>query len=177
MITPSGRTREVINPFTGQTITREVNDRKILSHIGMIAKAAEGFHDYSIRVGGTGTPRTPPLPIDFDGPYYVGANCIVSSIPRSTSDLHEESGGAAKVIWYGEPCIGQEDVGFYSNPANLEVIQIPEAGFTRFWVEIELGKFLFPVISEGNLDLLSRGVVRTAEEIFAVTFIQGCNWG
>ena len=96
MITPSGRTREVINPFTGQTITREVNDRKILSHIGMIAKAAEGFHDYSIRVGGTGTPRTPPLPIDFDGPYYVGANCIVSSIPRSTSDLHEESGGGSE---------------------------------------------------------------------------------
>ena len=119
----------------------------------------------------------PPLSVDLDKAYHVGVTCFVSSQFRSTSDLHEESKSGRQAIAYGEPCGGEGSDGLFSHPSNLKLIVVPRAGRARFWVQFELGKFLFPKINDDSLEILHPQIAADAEHIFGVKFVQGCHWG
>lgn len=175
--TPSGKTRYYTNPFTGERDVRETKDHKELRTLDQFEKAAVSLPDYDIEVSGMGRPKLPPVAIDFTEPYFVGVTCFVSSALRSTSDFHEESAAKKDVVSYGELCTAPAITGVFSNPCNLEVIEVPDAGSARFWVQFEFGKFLFPKIADGNLELLDPTIVEAAATIFGVPFIQGCYWG
>jgi hypothetical protein len=55
------------------------------------------------------------------------------------------------------------------------VIEVPNAGSARFWIEFEFGKFIYPKI-EKRLEILSPLLVETAEECFQAEFVQGCRF-
>lgn len=75
--TLSGKFREGHNPFTGEPIRWETKDCLALPKISDVSGAIEGLEEYEVDVSGKGRPRTPPLPIDFEGPYHVGVICRV----------------------------------------------------------------------------------------------------
>jgi hypothetical protein len=76
---------------------------------------------------------------------------------------------------FRQPMLGPNSMGIFSNPDTLEMIKVPGAGCSRFWIEFRYGK-VFPNI-EDNLNLLHPTVVTTAEETFGTMFAQGCRWG
>ena len=175
--TPSSRFREGRNPFTGKTVAFRMTDRKRFHDIAAVIKAIATLKDYEAEVSGTGRPKTPPIPLDFDDPYYIGITCRVSSVLRSTSDMHEESGTDPDLSFYGTPCDRVLKTGVFNNPHTLEVIEVAGAGCARFWVEFEFGKSLFPSFDQADLQFLNPVIVAEAERQFGVRFVQGCNWG
>jgi hypothetical protein len=175
--TPSGKTREYPNPLTGGKIVVELRDHKKLESLGQFENAVADLRDYDIDVSGFGTPKLAPLPIDVISEYHVGVTCFVSSALRSTSDYHDESGPRENVVRYRKLCPETATVGVFSNPHNLEIIDVPHAGSARFWIQFELGKFLFPNIKGGNLELLNPAIVDVATQVFGIPFVQGCYWG
>lgn len=177
MRSPNGKTREFPNLITGGTMLVERKDRQELASLEVFEPAAAKLLDYEVDVSGEGRPALPPIPINFAEPYCVGVTAFVSSTLRSTSNFHEECGVERDVIFYGERCAEPASAGVFNHPESLELIEVPEAGAARFWIQFELGKFLFPEIKNGNLDLLNPEIVRVAESIFGIRFVQGCYWG
>jgi hypothetical protein len=43
---------------------------------------------------------------------------------------------------FGEACAVESKNGIYSHPWTGEVIEVPDAGCVRFWIELEFGKWL-----------------------------------
>ena len=175
--TPSDRTREIWNPFTKAMQVMKLKDRKELDGIAQIANAIGVLTDYEIEVAGTGRPTTPPIPIEFDEPYYLAVTCFVSSALCSTSDWHDDLRGEPTVPFYGEPCDKEEPMGFFSDPHSGRGINIAGAGCARFWIQFELGKFLFPQLKNDDLSILHPTVVKEARRTFGIPFVQGCSWG
>jgi hypothetical protein len=174
----TGKTRVMRNPITRKEQIVPFPDAFPLDSLDQIEKAAVGHDAYWVEVGGMGQPKTVPLPLDFTGPYHVGVTCNIRSELVSTSDLHEESGSRLSATYYGEPCAASASMGLFSNPHNLEVIKVPDAGCAKFWLEINLGKGLFPRIEGGDLKILNPLIVEEAERAFdGVRFVQGCYWG
>src|SRR5262249_40261027 len=158
---------------TGGTATIEVMNRTPQANLEEFERGAAKLPDYEIVVHGEGRPRLPPLLIDCDGPYFVGVTCYVSSILRSTSDSHEEAAGDRRFAPYGKSFESSDMTGVFCDPRTGQTIEIPDAGAARFWIEFELGKFLFPEIAGANLDVLNSEVVAAADKCFGVRFVQG----
>jgi hypothetical protein len=175
---PTGKTHEYpyLNPFTGKNLTVELKDRKKLGTLTEIAAAVEQLRDFELEVAGVGLPKLPAIAIECDGPYHVGVTCYVYSQLRSTSDPHEQPTSEKEVTGYRQVFTGTETEGYFTNPCNMEVIKVPSAGCSRFWIEFELGKFLCPKISN-TLELLNPAIVKEAENVFGIKFVQGCYWG
>jgi len=176
---PTGKFREYpyVNPFTGEKIKFEIKDRKKLDRLEDIATALEPLGDYEIEVASVGKPKLPPLLIDFEESYHVGVTCFVYSTPRSTSDLHDNSAAEEKIVPYRKPCMELPREGYFTDPHTMKMIKIPDAGCALFWVEFELGKFLFPKFSNEKLEFLNPAIVSEAKKIFEIDFVQGCYWG
>jgi hypothetical protein len=142
-----------------------------------IAAAVEQRPDFTITVSGTGRPALPPLPIDFAEPYAVTVRCRVSSVCRSTSNPLNGNSSGGPVVPFGQPCPVDPGVGYFFNPHTGAEIKLPEAGCARFWIELELGKYLFPAISGESLDLLHPALFELAGSIFETRFVQACTAG
>lgn len=176
---PTGKLREYpfVNPFTGQNLKVEIRDQKVLQSLDEVASAVGALRDYELEVAGVGEPRLAPLLVNFEKPYHLGVTCVVRSRPRSTSDLHEKSGGKSKAIPYGEVCAEVPDRGYFTNPYTSEVIEVSGAGCASFWIQFELGKFMFPEFTGDGLELLNPQIVAEAKGAFQMEFVQGCYWG
>jgi hypothetical protein len=179
--TPSARIRQAMNPFTGELVVMRMKDHKQLASTAQICEALTELRDFEIEVAGEGRPRIPPIPIDFDQPYltldqpyFVGVTCIVSCILRSTSSFDYDSPHEENLIGYGEPCGLDASIGHFTNPWTAEPIQVPEAGCARFWIQFELGKFLFPRLDDNNLEILHPKIAEEASRTFGISFVQGC---
>ncbi len=173
---PSGKFREGRNPITGERIVWESKTRRVLDGPGQVAAAIAGLADYEVEVAGTGSPGSPPLLIDFDRPYHLGMVCRSSSKLRYTSDPDHSFGTQPGGPSFGDLCDEVAESGVFQNPHDGAVIRVPGIGSAHFWLEFELGKFLFPRIAGGDLDILAPAVVSDAESIFGVSFGQGCRW-
>jgi len=55
------------------------------------------------------------------------------------------------------------------------LIQVANAGYARFWVEIVFGKWVFPEIKT-DFNVLEPKIVECAERQFGCKFIQACRW-
>ncbi len=105
--------------------------------------------------------------------------CCRRSELTSTSDLHEEiESGESAVEPFGEPCepTGAR-VGLYSNPHTLDLIEVPGAGYSKFWIAFGLGKSVFPRFAENRIDYAEPRVVELAQASFGTMFVEGCSWG
>lgn len=174
----TGKTREYpyLDPFSGKNLTVELKDRKKLQAPTEIAAAVDQLRDFELEIAGVGLPKVPPLPIDFHEPYHVGVTCYISSQLRSTSDPHELLTCGEKLNLYGCIFTGDSDDGYFIHPHTMDVMKVPNAGCSRFWIQFELGKFLCPEIGN-TLELLNPTIVKVAEEVFGIKFVQGCHWG
>jgi hypothetical protein len=117
-------------------------------------------------------------------------NCCQRGNMHSTSDLHEDP--PQRPSWlgrllgvptpnaeaFGHPCELGSRMGLYANPETAEVIEVPNAGYSTFWVSIELlNKGMFPKFEENKIDFVERSVMKLAESTFGVRFAEGCCWG
>ena len=81
---------------------------------------------------------------------------------------------------FDEPFAGTDRTGYFTDPYDLETIEVPEAGCARFWIEFELGNSVFPpeeAFRRSRLDLLDPAVLAMATDAFGITLVQGCSWG
>jgi hypothetical protein len=175
--TPSSTFREGVNPFTGEVMRIPRKDVRPVADLAAYESAAKQLSDYEIEASSEWNPRLPPLPIEFTEQYFIGVTSTISSVPRSTSHYVPESEPVLNVVDFGEPCENRPTFGVFTNPHDLSIIQVPDAGAARFWIQFELGKFLFPMLPNGSLDILASEIVESAEQIFGVGFNQGCYWG
>ncbi|HWB10570.1 MAG TPA: hypothetical protein VG826_15175 [Pirellulales bacterium] len=174
--TATGETRTMPNPFGGKPVVHEIQIPVKIDGLDRIFSAVAHLSDYNVMVSGFGQPQLPPVPIEFSDAYGVSLSCRVSSTLRSTSNLHDESSGIP-LPFFGKPCDIGFDMGFFTNPHTGETIKVPDAGCARLWIEVELGKFLFPQITNDNLALLNPAIVADACRAFGIEFVQGCFWG
>jgi hypothetical protein len=170
--------QEVPDPFTGGMRRIPKRDRRRIE-LNQIAESAASLVDYEISFGDRGFPKLPPLPLpdDVPGDFHVETTIVVSSMLRSTSDTY--NGFAPPPIempMFGTPCETPADVGYFSNMHTGGLIKVPGAGSARFWIEFELGSFVFPPIHD-HLNLLAPEIVQEAERIFGIEFVQGLHWG
>jgi len=175
------QTRELRNQVTGETLvvqmpTRWPDRRSVISSIAELADAVAGAKEFDVDVSDTVLPKVAPLVIDFSEPYHLLIGHRIRSQLVSMSDLHDEVETDKNAVFFGRDCGEADSLGLYTHPESLELIELPDAGCARFWIEFELGKFLYPRIDDKNLRILNPQLVGLAERCFQTDFAQGCHW-
>jgi hypothetical protein len=167
---PSGRTREVRDPFTGEFVVRELMDHLRLNTLEQFESAAAGLTDLRVSISGTGQPKLPAIEIDLAESHCdVYVTCVVSSVLRWMCGKF--------FMKPCDPCDPQSTTGIFQLPETGETIEISEAGAARFWIEFFLDTgYLIPKSTAGNLDLLHPAIVDAARKAFGCDFVQGCYW-
>ncbi len=175
--TPSDKVRTGTNPFTGKTVSIPISNHLHLENLGDFEAAAKGLIDYCLDIEGSGFPETAPVPISFKDAYTIAIRCNACSVPRSTSDIcDDEQSSSLQLVAYNKPCPEPTAFGYFTDPTTRKTIKVADAGRARFWIEFELGKWLIPIIKNGNLEILNPEIVACAESDFDVTFAQGCTY-
>jgi hypothetical protein len=171
----TGKVNTFANPFTGGTITIPVREAKTITDLSRLPDSLKDLDDYEVTLAGKGPPKLPAFKFQFEGAYDFQVNCSLREKVVYMSDWHDEIPIKRKVEFFGEQCSPKARLGIFHNPDTLEVIEVPNAGCARFWIEFEFGKTLFPKIND-CLDLIAPPIVKAAQEAFAISFIQGCRW-
>jgi hypothetical protein len=171
----SREVRSYVNPFTRKTESFPMRKAVKVKDAFGLSKALKGLDDYNVTVSGKGPPKVPAFAFDFTGKYDFMVRCCLRPEVVSTSDWHDEVPIKRTVQFFGQPCSATDRLGVFHNPNTLELVEVPNAGCARFWLEFEFGNMLFPAI-EGSLDLIEPSIVQSAETRFRVKFIQGCHW-
>jgi cellulase/cellobiase CelA1 len=175
--------REGRNPVTGEIIFVPRRDCTLLPDIEDLPLVLEGLDQYEFEVSGAGPLKLAwfdfnPDSVPCESPFEFLLRCCLSREIVSTSDYHGDQPTSPEIKPFGRPIAADETngIGFFSNPATLETINVPAAGCSRFWIELVFGKATFPKI-EGSLNLLHPSVVAASNKAFGVNFAQGCWWG
>jgi hypothetical protein len=113
----------------------------------------------------------------FTEGYGVSVSCCQRARLVSTSNLHEETRCDRRVTPFGDPCELGDRVGRYSNPETMELIEVPDAGCSTFWITYQLGNWMFPNFSENRIDFAEPNMRQLAETTFGTKFKEGCRWG
>jgi hypothetical protein len=171
----SSAVRSLTNPFTLKTETYPVREFERVAELSKVAGALTGLDDYNVTLEGKGPATLPAFEFDFEGIYDFIVRCCLRAEVVSTSDSHDEAPLERKSEFFGRPCSSQNRLGIFHHPNTLEVIEVPNAGCARFWIEFEFGKMLFPQIKD-RLDLIEPSIVEAAKREFAIEFVQGCHW-
>ena len=134
-----------------------------------------GLDDFYVTVAGKGPHKLRAFVFVHKAGYDFLVQCCLRAKVVSTSDCHDEVPIERKVEFFGRACGSKNRLGIFHNPNTLEVIEVPEAGCARFWIEFEYGKMLFPPI-EDSLELIESSIIHAAEKEFENRFVQGCRW-
>jgi hypothetical protein len=172
--TRSEATRTVTNPFTGEPLMIPCFDTRELPHLSALESAAGELLDYTVFASSYWKPRLPPVPISFDDAYSISASCHVSSLVRSTSNLPSDRRPRPGMPGFWAPCEADLADAYFMSPHDGSILTVSGVGCARFYVEFELGKWLFPDLSTGSLEIINPKVLRLAEDLFGVRFGQGC---
>jgi hypothetical protein len=180
----------------GEQIKVRMPDFIELDSVNELPKGMQGLTDFDALINGIGPARL--LPIRNVGGYdngkwkalsdllsaglYVNeyelrVECCQRPKLTSTSDLHEGTQTDRAAQPFGEPCELADHVGLYSNPETLELIKVPNAGCSTFWVALTLGKWMFPKFASNEISFAEPKVMRLAETAFGIEFAEGCSWG
>jgi hypothetical protein len=179
VLKPGGQTRNGTNAVTGEMITIPIPDRIEIDETAEIPPLIENLEEY--RVGASGDWKSADAPIllrktdqtPFSEDPICDVSCNIQPTPVSTSAWDVEAGpNVRNVAHFGSIWNGESTIGIFSNPWTGEVIEVPNAGSARFWIEFEFGRFLYPKVGK-SLDILSPRLVERAEECFQTKFVQG----
>lgn len=173
-VRPSGRVREFKNPLTGEVKSMPVNDRLPVERPTDLASVIAASQQYFVSLEGEGPPRTPAFPLYFeDAPftktYGFIVRCRLMPEPVSMSCLGDEQ-TSEEVPFFGQPSSRRDAL--FRHPTSGELIEVPNAGSARFWIEFEFGKWLLPKIDD-SLNILNPPIAALAEGAFLLTFKQG----
>lgn len=174
---PSGRFRSFTSPLTGETKPFAISDNIKIDQVASIPAAIAGLEHFSVLMSGEWSLGHRPLAlltcdgVPFEENYTCEVSCHLRPEPVSTSCLNEEA-GPRHVGLFGEPCQELRETGIFTNPWSGEVIEVPNAGCARFWIELEFGKFIFPRIVD-SFDVLNPSIIAKTEECFQTRFVQG----
>jgi len=174
--TPSGKVRTLTNPFNGEAVSIPQYAHQRLKELSELEAASDRLNNFCLHLEGSGTPAVHPIPIDVEIPYSVAVRCHVTAEPHSTSSLYDDEETAARLIQYDRPCADAIPCGYFTAPTSNETVEVADAGRARFWVEFELGKWLFPSVKENNLSILNPTILKWAERDFGIEFAQGCHY-
>jgi hypothetical protein len=198
----SGQLRIGRHPLTGETLSIPRRDQIAVENVSDVLPIINALDDYDVVMTGQGPPRLMPFRLrthdvrpraadgeaelepldrkkdfiecDYKGTYAFDVECCLRRELVSTSDPHPEMPSAPEVPEFGQPCTSKNrGTAFFRNPRTAVIMQVPKAGCARFWIAFELGRFVFPEISD-TLSVLHPSIVQSAKESFGVTFIQGC---
>jgi hypothetical protein len=174
--TPSGQVRTVTNPFTGEPYSFPTYAHQRLQKLDEFEAAANGLANYCLHLEGDGTPDIPPVPIDSPDPYSIAVRCHVTAVPYSTSSIYDNDNYTAQYVQFNRPCEDSVPFGYFTAPTSHETVEVADAGRARFWIEFELGKWLFPSVKRNNLSILNPTILKWAERDFGIQFAQGCHY-
>ena len=76
-----------------------------------------------------------------------------------------------------EDCTDNDAVGLFWHPESSDPIRIPHAGCARAWIEVGLGKWLYPRLRDGAVNLLDQRAADLARQVFEGDFVEACEWG
>lgn len=176
---PSGSFLTGINRMTGETLLIPKQDQVHIERIDDIADAIEDLDSYEVRISGEWMPEWRPFVlftvdrVPFTGPYLCEVNCHIHSELVSTSCWEKSlSPNGPSVPGFGEPCDANRRTGVFSHPWTGKLIQVPDAGCARFWIEFEFGRFLRPEIGD-NLNVFNPKMIASIGECFGTKFVQG----
>ncbi|MEZ6062993.1 MAG: hypothetical protein R3C19_21820 [Planctomycetaceae bacterium] len=191
------RVRQMRNPMTGETIdlrgpSRTLERPRTLSDPSQITEHAANQQEFDVLLTGEGVPSVPPLTVGsvedgdwkvMDGAYHLEVRCrIRANVVRlymldSEDDLHRPPAFANYRPKYNEDCSPAENAdGLYVHP-EIGAFRVPNAGCGMFWIEFNYGKFVFPRLKDGSVDVLADSVIDLARAAFDCDFIQACDWG
>lgn len=177
VITFTGKTRAIgKNSETGEVFYGpELKVARFLD-LQSCLNALSGESSFDLSVELTGPTRVPPFelysadnyatrtPRDlWKEPYAFSVRCRRRQEP--THFLHSFFGGK----W--EP--GADAQGIFKNPWNDQVIETSAPVSARFWIEIGIGNWLMPKVTD-SLEILDSRWVAAADRAFGVEFRQGC---
>lgn len=180
--------RTGINPLTGETLSVPRWSFVSLADGDQSNDKLQGIDDYNAGMTGEGPPKNPPFDLytvdekgdysgKFVGRYDFQVECCVRSKAVSMSDCHEEIAPPRQGLApFGEPCVSTQETGFFHHPCTGSTIEVPGAACARFWIGFQCGKLVLPKI-ENDLNVLDPAIVRAAEKVFEIDFVQGCHWG
>ena len=175
MIKPPGRLRSFISPLAGQEEFFPDSDHIPVENPSDIPRVIESLPHYSVLASGEWTAGNRPLTLltpqraAFDGKLLCEMSCHLRPEPVSTSCWNEEIFAGQTVPVFGEPCELKVPSGLFSHPWTGQMIQVPNAGCARFWIEFEFGKFLVPQMAD-SLELLNPSIPQKTEECFQTRF-------
>jgi len=176
--------REIRNVATGETIKMRLPSRKeedqpqTLANALQIIECASSEREYDIAIASQGTQLVPPCAVGYvendlwkpmTSGYHMEVRCRVRDrVVRLSMIAGDED-------LKGPPDFSKWRPTFVH--PECEGIRIPNAGCGTFWIEFRYGKFLFPLLENGSVDLLDVSILRLARETFGEDFVQACNWG
>jgi hypothetical protein len=171
--------RTFVDPLTGQSQSSSLPhyDHVALDGIRDISNALRRLDHYKVIVSGQEPPARPPLELEhneivFEDTYGFDLHCCLRPEIVSTSYCHGEVPTSRDVPSFGKPCTSTDHTGVFQHPLTGAIIEVPNAGCARFWIEFEFGKWLFPRINN-DLNLLNAPIVDCAQESFGTKFVQG----
>lgn len=182
VIKPSGRFRSGTNPTIGEETSILEWDRFNLEKFEDIPALIEGSKHYTVQQSGQWVGKDRPLVlfktdgVPYEENYICDVRCELRPEAVSTSDWDEEVGpNTRNVPMFGSPCKNAVRKGTFPNPWTGEVIEVPDAGCARFWIDFEFGKFIYPKVTD-SLDVMTPAIVLGAQRCFRTKFAQGCRF-
>jgi hypothetical protein len=175
----SGRRRYAANAYTGEAFTYPVPDQAKVEQIADVGRTIAGLKNYAALAAGEWVPGDRPLAlltsdrVPIEGSYFceVGCNVRPEAVSVSCWNKFLRPNGPA-VPNFGETCKSESTIGIFSHPWTGALIEVPDGGCARFWIEFEFGKFLVPKMSD-SLDVLRPAMVGQIEDCFGTRFVQG----
>jgi len=188
--------RELRNTFTGETIKLRMPSRKVgpprtLASTSEIVERVSGDREYQISIVSEGLPSNRPCLIGhvegemwkpMTEAYHQEIRCCVRdhivrlSMAHTEEELHQPLDLSKWQPILDEDCSDDDREGVFAHPQKTG-IRIPNAGCGKFWIEFRYGKFIFPMLKNGGLDLLDDSLVNLARKTFGGDFVQACHWG
>jgi hypothetical protein len=160
------------NPQTGESFTVSKRDRFPIGNLADVFQELTKLEDYEVILTGEGPAALPPFEIwaiSVDGfnphtkPYAYEIKCSLRKAPISMTDYPG----------IGTPCSSAENLAIFHNRITGANIRVRDAACARFWVEFNLGSWLFPNITD-SLAILPPSIVDVAQSCFSIAFAQGC---
>jgi hypothetical protein len=188
--------RGVRNMVTGETIgirgpSRRGDQPHTLSSTSQIIESAADQREYDISIYGEGVPSSPPFPVGYVedntwkplvGAYHLEIRCRIRInivrlfMLKSEEELHQPPDIAKWQPRLDEDCSVDEREGIFVHP-EVGAIRIKNAGCGTFWIEFKYGKFVFPRLRNGSVNVLNDSILTLARKSFGCDFMQACNWG
>lgn len=177
VLSPSEKRRVARNAFTGEEMTFPGVDRKVLASLEELAAATSGMAQHTVSISGEWRQASAPIQlltadqVPFAGDLICSVQCAIRPQPVCTSDFEGRGPDGDEVFHFDQQECPVQRLGVYTNPWNLDRIEVPGSGASRFWIAFEFGKWLFPTLDRG-FELLNPALVADARDSFGVDLIQ-----